>query len=118
MGCRAWEWKTIVKFIKSAILAGAVAMAIAVGFPAEGAVDSGNRGSFETRDSADRGSSGEGSESTPPPTSSKSSSATRRSNHNASSGVSIPEPSNLLMLGLGVVGLIAGRIAAKRRKKT
>ena len=93
-------------------------MVIAVGFPAEGAVNSGNRGSFETRDSADRGSSGEGRESTPPPTSKQSGSATRTSHHNASSGVSIPEPSNLLMLGLGVVGLIAGRIAAKRRKKS
>jgi hypothetical protein len=34
-----------------------------------------------------------------------------------STGTEIPEPSNLLMLVLGVFGLIAGRYAAKRRRK-
>ncbi len=34
-----------------------------------------------------------------------------------STGTEIPEPSNLLMLALGLAGLIAGRYAAKRRRK-
>jgi len=34
-----------------------------------------------------------------------------------SGGIEIPEPSNLLMLGLGLLGLVAGRYAAKRRRK-
>lgn len=34
-----------------------------------------------------------------------------------SGGIEIPEPSNLFMLGLGLLGLVAGRYAAKRRRK-
>ena len=30
--------------------------------------------------------------------------------------IKIPEPSNVMMLGLGIAGLIAGRWAAKRRR--
>lgn len=32
-------------------------------------------------------------------------------------GTPVSEPSNLLMLGLGIAGLIAGRYAAKRKRK-
>lgn len=35
----------------------------------------------------------------------------------AKSGTPVSEPSNLLMLGLGIAGLIVGRYAAKRRRK-
>ncbi|MDZ7588267.1 MAG: hypothetical protein U5J78_03615 [Parasphingorhabdus sp.] len=40
-------------------------------------------------------------------------------NPGGSSGgaTSIPEPSNLVMLAVGVTGLVAGRIAARRRRK-
>ena len=34
----------------------------------------------------------------------------------AAGGVSIPEPSDLSLFALGVVGLLVGRHAAKRRK--
>ena len=34
----------------------------------------------------------------------------------AAGGISIPEPSDLSLLALGVVGLLVGRHAAKRRK--
>ena len=36
----------------------------------------------------------------------------------ASGGTQVPEPSNLALFGLGLTGLIVGRLMAKRRKNT
>ncbi len=102
-------------FLKSAILLSAAAMAVANGVPAEGAGNSDNRGSVHDLVSTGWGSSGNDNiAGTPKAPAVKSSSL-----HETSSGrTQVPEPSNLLMLGLGVVGLIVGRMVAKRRQKT
>jgi|AAGA01.1.fsa_nt_gi hypothetical protein len=90
-------------------------MAVANGVPAEGAGNSDNRGSVHDLVSTGWGSSGNDNiAGTPKAPAVKSSSL-----HETSSGrTQVPEPSNLLMLGLGVVGLIVGRMVAKRRQKT
>tara|TARA_R110001592_G_scaffold141003_2_gene362236 strand:+ start:955 stop:1227 length:273 start_codon:yes stop_codon:yes gene_type:complete len=90
-------------------------MAVANGVPAEGAGNSDNRGSVHDLVSTGWGSSGNDNiAGTPKAPAVKSSSL-----HGTSSGrTQVPEPSNLLMLGLGVVGLIVGRMVAKRRQKT
>ncbi len=102
-------------FLKSAILLSAAAMAVADGVPAEGAGNSDNRGSVHDLVSTGWGSSdNDNIAGTPKAPAVKSSSL-----HGTSSGrTQVPEPSNLLMLGLGVVGLIVGRMVAKRRQKT
>tara|TARA_R110001606_G_scaffold10898_1_gene46999 strand:+ start:4654 stop:4926 length:273 start_codon:yes stop_codon:yes gene_type:complete len=90
-------------------------MAVANGVPTEGAGNSDNRGSVHDRVSTGWGSSGNGSTAGTP----KASAVKSSSLHGTSSGrTQVPEPSNLLMLGLGVVGLIVGRMVAKRRQKT
>lgn len=105
----------VVTLLKSAILLSAAAMAVANGVPAEGAGNSDNRGSVHDLVSSDWGSSGNGSTAGTP----KASAAKSSSLHGTSGGrTQVPEPSNLLMLGLGVVGLIVGRMVAKRRQKT
>ncbi len=37
--------------------------------------------------------------------------------HTEQNGTPIPEPSNIIMLALGITGLVVGRYAAKRHRK-
>lgn len=68
------------------------------------------------------GSSGYGSSSYGGTTSSSTggttstSTSTGGSTGSSGGGTPVPEPSNLLMLGLGMAGLVAGRLVARRRK--
>jgi len=95
--------------MKSTILTGVAAMAFAVGTPAQATWGSSGWGSSGWGSSgwgsSGWGSSG-GSTPTPPP-----------SGGSSGGGTPVPEPSSMMMLGLGLGGLVAGRVAAKRRKK-
>ncbi len=53
----------------------------------------------------------------PPSTSPINISASSSSGGSSSGGTPVPEPSNMLMLALGVAGLVAGRFAARRKRK-
>lgn len=93
--------------MKCVILASAAAMTIAAGPPAEIAQNSDNRGSLQ-------GWSSSNMQRAP-----KLATAGKdASTGSPTRGTAVPEPSNLLMLGLGVIGLIIGRMVARRRKKT
>jgi hypothetical protein len=113
IGFRAWKWKTIVKFMKSAILAGAAALAI--GVPAEAVRNSGNRGTVQGLGGSGWVSPGYRSTPRTPKASIGGSSS---SDVSPSGRRRVPEPSNLLMLRLGMVDLIIGRMATRRRKIT
>ena len=106
------------KRMKCAILAGAAAMTIAAGTPVEAAQESDNRGTVEGWGSSGEDSPGYGSTSNPPRASKRSTGGKSTSSGSTTSGTTVPEPSNLLMLGLGLIGLIVGRMVARRRKKT
>lgn len=99
------------KLIKTAVVLGAAAMAISIAAPVEA-----------NRDSSGQGYGDISSNHTPAthilPGRAKATFSTNASASigNSNGGTSVPEPSNLLMLGLGVVGLIAGRLVARRRK--
>jgi len=114
------------KPIKTAILAASAALVFTASAPAEATWYSNNRGYWG-------GSSGWGSSGWASPGygtyASSSSGSTGGSSSSSSSngtggvgndpplvGTPVPEPSNLLMLGLGMAGLIAGRFVARRRK--
>ncbi|MEH6661250.1 MAG: PEP-CTERM sorting domain-containing protein [Parasphingorhabdus sp.] len=102
-------------FLKSAILLSAAIMAVTNGAPAEGAGNSDNRGAVHNLLGTGWGSSGNGNTAGI----TKAAAVKSSSLHETSRGrTQVPEPSNLLMLGLGVVGLIVGRMIAKRRQKT
>ncbi len=90
-------------------------MTVAAGTPAEAAQNSDNRGTVEGWGSSGWGSSGH---SNTPPVPKSSTDGKNTPGGSSTGGTTVPEPSNLLMLGLGVVGLIAGRMFARRRKKT
>ena len=92
-------------------------MVIAAGTPAEAARNSDGRETAQGWGSSGWGSSGYGSTSNKPRTPKGSSNAVHSSDGASKGGTPVPEPSNLLMLVLGLVGLIAGRMAARRRKK-
>ncbi len=47
---------------------------------------------------------------------SSSTSTSSSSGGSSSGGTPVPEPSNMLMLALGVAGLVAGRFAARRKR--
>tara|TARA_R110002124_G_scaffold65668_2_gene179536 strand:- start:13691 stop:13960 length:270 start_codon:yes stop_codon:yes gene_type:complete len=88
--------------MKCAVLTGVAAMAFAVGAPAQATWGSSGWGSSGWGSSG-WGSSGWGSSG--------------GVNTGSSGGTPVPEPSSMLMLGFGLSGLVAGRVAAKRRKK-
>jgi|TARA_R110002124_G_scaffold7236_1_gene42242 hypothetical protein len=102
------EWRYFVKLMKCAILAGVAAMTFAAGAPAHATWGSSGWGSSGWGSSG-WGSSGWGSSGNGGSTGGDSSSS--------GGGTPVPEPSGMLMLGLGLSGLVAGRLAAKRRKK-
>lgn len=120
------------KPINTAILAATAALVFTASAPAEATWYSNNRGYWGG--SSGWGSSGWGSSDWGSPgygtyTNSSSGStggaSSSSSSSNGTGGVAndpplgvtpVPEPSNLLMLGLGMAGLIAGRIVARRRK--
>lgn len=62
------------------------------------------------------GSGGSTSSSTGGTTSTSSSTGGSTTSGGSTGGTPVPEPSNLLMLGLGMAGLVAGRLVARRRK--
>ena len=108
------------KLMKSAILAGAAALAFTASVPADATRDYNNRGTTKGWNSSGWGGSGWGSSgwgsSGYGSTSSGGTGGTSTGGHSSTGGTQVPEPSNMLMLGLA--GLIAGRLAARRRKKS
>ncbi len=92
-------------------------MTIATGAPAAAGQPADNRETAEGWSSSGWGSSGYGSAASTLAAAKSSSGAKNASGGSPNGGTAVPEPSNLLMLGLGVMGLIAGRMAARRRKK-
>ncbi|ASK89823.1 PEP-CTERM sorting domain-containing protein [Sphingorhabdus sp. SMR4y] len=97
-------------FWKGTILVGAAVMTLANGVTAEEAGDRDNQASVGHQ-AADREASGNGKTYEMPKASASRSGPARHK-------VEVPEPSNLLMLGLGLAGLIAGRMVARRSRKT
>ena len=84
-------------------------MAISVGQSAEATRVSGEQGAGQDWPSSDWG--------TPAPQAFDASTHEKEpAIGSAAAGITIPEPSNLMMLGLGLAGLIAGRLVARRRK--
>ena len=97
------------KLMKCAILAGIAAAAVIASAPAEASWQSNNRGTVKTWGGSGWGSSGWGS--------SGNGGSTGGGASSSGGGTPVPEPSSMLMLGIGLSGLVAGRLAAKRRKK-
>jgi len=114
------------KLVKYTIWTAAAAMAVVAAVPAEATWSSDSRGSVKGWSSSGGGSSrggssGWGSSGWGSSGHGGSSSHGGSSGHGGSTGSSggtpVPEPSNMLMLSLGLAGLAAGRMAARRRKK-
>ena len=102
-----------------AILIGVASITLAVFSPVEAAWYANNRGSVSGWGSSGWGSSGYGGSASTSTGSSSSSStgSTSGGSTGSSGGTPVPEPSNLLMLGLGIAGVVAGRMVAIRRRK-
>lgn len=103
--------------MKYVILVCTAAMTTAAGAPIEAAQNSDNRGIVKSWGSSGWGSSGDDSISEPPRAPKNANPGKTASGGSSTGGTAVPEPSNLLMLGLGLAGLIAGRMVALRRKK-
>ena len=99
------------KPMKCAVLTGIATMALAAGAPANATWGWGSSG----WGSSGWGSSGWGSSGSSG--SSGGSTSSSGGSTGSSGGTPVPEPSSMMMLGLGLGGLVAGRVAAKRRKK-
>lgn len=98
-------------YLKSAILVGAAVLAVASGVPAKGARHPDKSTTVQYRLDTGWGASGYGKTAAALKPSAKKDAVVRDRTR-------VPEPSNLLMLGIGFSGLIAGRMIARRRKRS
>ena len=101
----------VMKIMKISILAGVAALTFAAAVPAQASWGSTGLGS------SGWGSSGHHGTSSSSTGGSSSGGTSSSSGGSSTGGTQVPEPSNLLMLGLGVAGLVAGRFAARRKRK-
>ena len=100
--------------MKCALLAGVLSLTFSVGGPAGASPKTDTQNTVKGGSVAGWGSSGWGSSGY----GDKPRAARAASDDSSTGKTKVTEPSNMMMLGLGLAGLIAGRMVARRRKKT